>query len=375
MIKSKTIDQTEPAPNKPFPIYHKFDNYSCPLCPLLPEILNYNEPKNLIKLKCSKHGEKEIDIHEYLEKMAKYEYLSNNSKKYKCQEHSDNPFIFYCKTCEKNLCQKCDKEQLDLHSSHKKYKISSFHPNNSEVLIIKNKINIYQEEKIELKRKLSELEDKITFYDSIINSLEKQKENFLLNINVMHLIYGENLNYEEIIHKSNENGTDASNQELRKEKFDEFIRTQYFQATKKIGELCLVNKKAGNEIITDLIEGIDNNRIVRILKIQRKLNEENTILSYKNLKVLNLRGNNLSTMDFLVDKKFPNLEVLSFNDNEISSIENLSKIEMPNLQQLFLSKNKLSSIDVLGEVSFIKLQTLWLSDNNISNIKVFEKVK
>jgi len=35
-------------------------------------------------------------------------------------------------------------------------------------------------------KKIKNLDDKITFYDTLITSLEKQRPNYLLNINIKH---------------------------------------------------------------------------------------------------------------------------------------------------------------------------------------------
>lgn len=370
LIKTKT------TPN-PSQFYHKFSNYSCPNCSLLPEIISCNEALNTITLKCEKHGEKVIDIHEYLDKMSRFESKANVTKRCKCPDHSDQYVSFFCQTCNQNFCTKCEKEKRVKHTEHKIYKISFLHPNNNEILYIKNKINIYLQEKNELLKKLEIIEDKIIFFDLIINAMETQKENYLLNTNVLKLVYGENLNLDEKVQNNKEtiNLSGSAYQEYRKEKFDEFIINNYSLATKNKGELNLTNKKSGDEIITDVINGIDNSSIFRLVRLKKITPAgDDNILSFKTLKVLNLRGNNITNIDFLYNKSFPIMEVLSLNDNEISSIDNLTKVNLPNLRELYLSKNKIEKIDCLGELKIKRLQILWLSNNNIIDIKVLEKV-
>ena len=175
-------------------LFHKYDGYSCPYCTNLPEILNFNETNGEIKFKCKKHGENTLGIQEYLGNMQNIT-LSELKTKNKCHEHNNENFSNYCITCDKNICQKC----LIAHEEHIKYKLENLRPNNNEILLIKNKLSTYLKEKTELMKKLKFLEDKINFIDVLINSFEKLKPNFYLNINIKHLLYGENINLDEIV--------------------------------------------------------------------------------------------------------------------------------------------------------------------------------
>ncbi len=47
--------------------FHKFDNYCCPYCNNLPEILSFTEGNDTIKFKCKNHGENYLNIKDYLE--------------------------------------------------------------------------------------------------------------------------------------------------------------------------------------------------------------------------------------------------------------------------------------------------------------------
>ena len=355
-------------------LLHKYSSYCCPFCSLLPEIIKYNEANNTLKLKCDKHGEKTMDIREYLERMSKYEYLIDFKSINKCKLHNEN-YIIYCKTCNENLCSKCEKEN-NTHNEHIKYKIESIHPNNNEILLIKNKINIYLQEKAELTEKIKILEDKITFYDTLINTFETQKENYLLNMNIKHLIYGEKVNLSEIVNDFDKNAN-QSNGQINQEKFDDFIKNNFLTATKNKGQLNLLNKKLTDETLTKLITEMDNESIFRILRFNKQLNtnqKEANLLSLKNINVLNLRGNKISNLKFISGKAMPVLQILSLNDNEINSIDLLNTVNCPQIKELYLAKNQIKDIEVLSNVKFKKLQILWLGNNCIENIDVFERV-
>ena len=375
MKTSKTIVEKK-KPNSLYTLenlFHKYDAYSCPYCTNLPEILSYNEGNGMIKFKCKKHGENSLDIQEYLENMQKYAPISELNSKNKCSQHKNEPYIYYCLTCEESLCQKCIKDFQKQHENHIKYNIESLRPNNNEILLIKNKIGLYIQKKNEYMKKIRNLDDKITFCDALINTLEKQKPNYFLNINIKHLLYGEKINLDEIV-KDFQKKTGQTEVESKKEIFDDFVKNNFLKATEGMNQLNLLNKNLGNEFINELMTGIEKTSIFKILKFGGKISNPKEVIEIKNIKILNLRGNKISNISFLLKKDFSSLEILSLNDNKIISIDILKNINFPYLKELYLSKNKINSIDVLSELKIKKLQILWLSENNIISIDVFEKV-
>ena len=350
--------------------FHKFDNYCCPYCTNLPEILNFTEGNDTVKFKCKKHGENSLNIQDYLEKMEKYLTTSELKTKNICNEHPKENFSFFCFTCQENICQKC----LQKHEKHIKYSIESVRPNNNEILLIKNKIDLYLQEKLQLTKKLRILEDKITFFDSLINALEKQNPNYYLNVNIKHILYGEKINLDEIV-KEFKQKSGILDKELKKEQFNNFIKNNFIEATKGKDKLFLQDKNLGDILIMDLIKGLEDSTIFNILKVSGKISNQKDIIGIKDIKILNLRGNKLTKIDYLLNKDFISLEILSLNNNEIESIDILKQINLPFLKELYLSKNKISSIEALSDFNAKKLQILWLSDNNISSIDSLEKAK
>ena len=347
--------------------FHKYDSYSCPFCSLLPEILNYNEEKNTIKIKCKKHGENTLKIEEYIERMSNWKGASELKYKNKCNIHNEK-YVYYCKNCEENMCLKCFKE-LTKHEKHIKYEINSLRPDDSEISLIKEKIDNCLLKKEELLKTIKKLDIIITFFDAIIYSYEKQSSNYLLNINIKHLLHGENLNFDSI------KNSEFIETQSKKEKYNDFIKNNFLKATEGLDKLNLMDKKIGDDLLENLIEGINNSKIYQILLFGGKIQGPNELITLKNIKYINLRGNNISSLNFISGKKFPSLEYLSLNDNEINSIDNLKTVYFPLLSELYLSKNKISNIDVLSELNIKKLRILWLSENNINSIDIFEKVK
>ena len=353
--------------NKRDNFYHKFDSYTCPFCSVLPEMLYYNQEKNTIKLKCKKHGENTLKIEEYIEKMSNWKGASEIKYKNKCSIHNEQ-YAYYCKNCEENMCSKCLKEKAK-HEKHIKYEINSLRPDDKEISLIKEKIDSCLEKKEELLKSIKKLDIIITFFDALIYSYEKQSPNYLLNINIKHLLHGENLNFDSI------KNSEFIEIQSKKEIFTDFIKNNFLKATEGLNKLDLINKKTGDDLLENLIGGIDDFTIYKILRFSGKITQPKELIMLKNIKYINLRGNNISSLNFISGKKFPSLEILSLNDNEINSIDSLKTVYFPLMSELYLSKNKISNIDVLSELDIKKLRILWLSDNNICSIDIFEKVK
>jgi len=101
-------------------------------------------------------------------------------------------------------------------------------------------------------------------------------------------------------------------------------------------------------------------------------------IEFKELKKLNLYGNNISDIKVLEKVKFNKLEILSLGDNQISDINILEKVNFNELKELKLYNNKISDIKVLQKVKFNKLEILDLYDNQISknqNSTIISKLK
>ena len=195
-----------------------------------------------------------------------------------------------------------------------------------------------------------------------------------MNINVKHLILGEKIDLDEIVKDFHIKSGYAAIEE-KKEIFDDFVKNNFLKVTEGMNQLNLLNKNFGDEFITNLMNGIESNHIYKILQLAKKINNPKEIITFKNIQYLNLRGNNLTNIDFMRGRDFTSLEILSLNNNEINSIDILKYISCPLLRELYLSRNKISSIDVLKDLKIKKLQILWLSENNISSIDVLDKVE
>ena len=348
-------------------IFHKYDSYSCPYCSALPEILNFNEINSTIKFKCKKHGENILLIQDYLEKMINWVNISEIKTKNKCSIHKDI-YNYFCKNCEENICQKCLKESSK-HENHIKYDITNLNPTKNEIILLKEKISIWLQKKEELNHQIKNLNDKITFYDALINSYERQSSNYLLNINLKHLLFGEKLNQDII------KNAEFIKFKTEKSELEDFVKNNFLEATNNLDKLNLKEKGIGSQLLTELIKGIEDNTIFRILKFSGKIKTAKEVIDLRSIKVLNLRGNKIRNIKFFENKNFPSLEILTLSNNEIDSINNFKNVTFPLLKEFYLTNNNIDNIDVLETLNIRKLKILCLSNNKINSIDVLEKVK
>ena len=367
MRTSKTIMETKKKDSSLTldTLSHKYSSYCCPFCTLLPEILCYNQGSGTVKLLCKNHGENTLEVEDYMEKMSKFERTSEIKFQNRCSTHNEQ-FSFFCKDCKMNLCKKC---KLD--KKHEKcitYEISSLNPDKKEILYIKNIMEVLFQKKDELVRKIKNLDNKITFYDTLINSYESQNPNYYLNINLKHLVYGEELNFEEI------KNTEFAIEQSKKEVFDDFIKNNFKKATEGLDKLNLPDKNMGNSLLEQLMKGMEDSTVFQKLKFCGQIQGPKELLVLKNIKLLNLKGNNLSSLNFMAGKDFPFLENLNLSDNKLSSINNLKQVSFPQLKELYLSKNLIEDINVLSELKIPKLRILRLSNNNISSLGILTNV-
>ena len=143
-----------------------------------------------------------------------------------------------------------------------------------------------------------------------------------------------------------------------------------------IDKLDLSLKNLGNELLEDLckIEFRDIKELdlcgndISDIKILEKA-------KFKKLEIIFLGNNKLTDINILEKVHFEKLKELHLNDNIISDISVLEKVKFEKLEKLNLSCNEISDINVLEKVNFKELKILNLFDNNISDIEVLGKVK
>lgn len=371
----------------------KMGQYTCDNCHEIPKIINTNIDKKTILIKCKNHGQKELNLRDYIVNSLKYNpgnwkctkceniqkitkelfkycecgfvFCENCFKVHRSKDHTNansidsdkyylyckNPEHFgtkytgYCFDCSDNFCENCEKE----HKNHSKVKNSNMEIDFKEIEKIRN-----------LNRQYRSL---ITYYESLIRlnnliiySYEKNRGNYCNLYNINRII--NNIKRKDILSTFKDNKIEDNyyNQEIvsgeKNSNFNNYINDLYSQDLKE------------DETIEIKIDNKNfNNLDLKIL----------THIPLYNLKMLNLDNNGITKIDFLENAEFPELIVLSLKNNAIEDISVFEKIKFEELQGLLLNNNNINDISVFGKIKLKQLRLIDLRNNKIEKIDIFEK--
>ena len=341
------------------------DQYVCPECKEVPEILNidYENDYN-IELKCKKHKDVKIPIEEYFKKEENHLYINEicNKDKKTIQKNYNNCLFDFCKGCNIFLCGACARDHPHQSSF---IKINEY--NNMCKKHCQKYINYCEEcQKHFCKACMNQRESSCS-YPNLYNLEEKDQKQDEKNIKILieereSLIKAKNL-IEHLI------------------KFIETILTTYFKHTANYYHYININNLANSIILKNnykfnreqLIAKLDDlERLARhYLNVKLKIELTGNELS------INLNNKNITNVDFqlLSEIKFKNAKIMSLNNNIISDITPLKNFKSPNLKVIDLSFNKIENINSFKDFSKKeqKIETILLNNNEIRNADVFKK--
>lgn len=355
------------------------DEYLCPYCGEIPEILEIHTDNSKIKFNCIKCGIGEISIREFLEsiKLKKNNYLNTKcssclKKKFDSEDKENNDDYLYCYDCQKDFCKNC----FDKHSkSHYKIKvkekrvkclkhygeeITQYCKNCLDNVCNKEKTNIHKDHEI---KNFIDLNKNFIYYKKVIEEKNKFLSN-LIKFNRIILNAGETLN-ENYFHLKNvielgklideENKRDSNNNESFFLDLNESIKI-WKEIEEKLKNKEIFLKR--DELFLHL-EGrnLENEDLQLISKIR-----------FNQLKDINLSKNNIKDIEFLNRMQLPFLEYINLSENEIENIEPIANLNSRKLKEIFLQVNKIKNIDAFLEPKFGDINILRLEDNQI-NIK------
>ena len=102
------------------------DQYTCPKCKLIPEILKLD--LKTIEIVCPKHGKIKLPIKDYLLYESNFTYYNYKCEKDKksIQKNSPNDIFNYCTECGYILCKKCSKDHKHNNLKHYIYFLFSY---------------------------------------------------------------------------------------------------------------------------------------------------------------------------------------------------------------------------------------------------------
>ena len=126
-------------------------------------------------------------------------------------------------------------------------------PNKNELLLLKEKLSIWIKKREELNNQIINLNNKIEFFFILINTYEKHTSNYLLNINLKHLLQGEKINPDLL--------KNAQFIKLQTEKtfLEDFVENKFVNYTKNPHELNLSKIGIDNQLLNIIIKGIEDN--------------------------------------------------------------------------------------------------------------------
>ena len=350
------------------------DEYLCPQCGNIPELINIHTDNGYVEFKCRSHDELLLSVDQYFKKLYESKKTYYNIKCCFCNKIQNNflekdKIFQYCYECKKNFCFECYKIEEKHSQSHIKKCIpinakktrcplhydeiyTSFcqdcHENICETFSSKQhpRHTITNFFKIEDKKKIiidknKKLSNIIRFNELILNTYEKFPDNYYHNINVATLA-------ESIIL---ENSRDSRE-----------LETAFNQLQSKLKHRNEAIKEF-NKKFKQQLKGIEK----RLSLSKIGLNDEGlkclTKINFPKLIEMDLSGNNIRDINCLKDLDLSNLNYLSLNDNKIEDIQVLGDINLEKLKILDLHNNEIKTFSPLLKNEFPCLDLIKVEGN------------
>ena len=364
--------------------------YTCDECSLIPKIINWDPQTRTIIIKCEKHGQKNLDINNYV--INSLNYNTSNWKCSNCEKVQRN-FVEKFKYCQcKNIfCDECynlhkeeDKEnhkyfiESDVFNTRCKKNGTHFNEINKGFCLECNEHYCRQcEEEHKFHSNKKELNELTTEKKNIekIGKLNQKYREFITYyeslIRLNNLIIYSFQNYKNNYYNLNNINTILNNCD----------RDRQIESLSSIESQAIVSKGSAfnfEDYMKKFTEEKLNDETMRI-EIDNKLFNDNDLkifskISLKNLKMLVFENNSISNIDCFENSNFDNLVILNLNNNAINDISHFEKFKFSNqLQALFLRNNNIKDVSVFSKKKFDSLRELDLRENKIEDITIFGK--
>ena len=87
------------------------DQFICPECDSVPELLNLHTDNGHIVLKCKIHGKFDLNIEDYYERIKNSNFNYFKTKCNECRKIQENKYnrFYYCYDCKNDYCECCHK--------------------------------------------------------------------------------------------------------------------------------------------------------------------------------------------------------------------------------------------------------------------------
>ena len=349
------------------------DQYLCPMCRNVPELVNVFTDNGYVEFKCKDHGNIILTVQQYFEKLNDSEFAYFNFKCSECniiqRDHFKDGIFKFCYNCRKIFCQNCCKNK----NNHKDFdsekclnvnEMNSRCPDHITEIYTRFCLDDYEnvcEEystkkhrghdmksffKIEAKIKVIEeknkiLKDLIRFNNLIINTYKAFPDNYFHNINVKHLA--------EIIEAENKRDPKELENLFKELELNIKIKNK---SIKEFKDKYNLEIKGNEERLILRSRGLDD----YFLKLLSKL-------KLVNLKEIDLSFNKIKNVEYLSDMNLGVLEILSLNDNIIEDISLFKGMELNKIKELNLQNNNIKKIEPLMDVKMPVLELLRIEGN------------
>ena len=354
------------------------DQFLCPNCDEIPEILNIHTDNGHLELKCKNHGIIDITIQDYYEKINESNFTYIKTKCFNCGkfQNSKKDMFEYCFYCNADLCENCinkfNLEKIEHNSDHllscipvtEKRCICLKHDNSRftnycldcnenicEKEIKKNhfghkliNFSIFSSDIIKYKKIINEknqiLSDIIKFNKIILNTYDKFQNNYfhiqsLINIGKL---------FEE------ENKRDMKELEFM------IIRLQ---------KACESQEEAIKSLQKEIERDFNKNEIKLSLKSNNLYGKEFNSLSrmqFKRFNEIDISENSIKNINPLNNMNLPHIEYIDLSNNKIHDLNPLKNLNLPHIEHMNLTENKIHDINSLSGLKSEKI-------NNITNLK------
>ena len=331
------------------------DQFLCPECKQVPEILNIYTDIDKIELLCKNCKKEERLLLSFKEYYEKIKNSNNNLKEKDCNgkelhqnnnihpKNNYNEFKNFCEDCNENVY---DNELKINHKGHKIINLKAFQEKfekNREIIIKKNK----------------ELYELFRFNKLIMETQQKYQDNYFYRINMKN------------IEKS-----------IKREKIRKSEEVEYFKKLIMDGNYYNNNNKKNKTKYVDEIENLPNKNEQFVVINNKNLKDEQfkliSLVKFNQLKELDVSNNEIKNIEPLYRMFLPFLEYLNMSYNEIEDIEPIGYLMSRNLKELFLQNNKIKNIESLSNTLY-KLDILRVDgnilDNDSKNKEAIKKIK
>ena len=354
------------------------DQYVCPFCGDIPELLNIHTDNGYVEFRCKKDKDFLISVQDYFKKLSESNFTYYNIKCSDCNKIQKNclkkeQLFKYCYLCKKDLCYECvEKENNGHDNSHLKQcipinekntrclnhfsegKYTTFcndcHVNicdkNSHVIHRKHHITSFFKIEPQIKvivEKNRILSDIIRFNELILNTYQKFPDNYFHLVNMSNLA--------ESITLENSRNSEELN----------FIFEQLKLKIKNREDAI----KAFNEKFKKLFTGKEEKLALNKIGLEDDDLKTLSQIGFSKLKEIDISGNNLNDISCLKDINMSNVELLRLNDNKIKNLNVFKEINAPKLAILELQNNEIKNVGPLLKSELPSLQLLRVDNNEL----------